>query len=361
MLVNRKPFIVSKNRKELVNDFKAPSLLDGPPDVIRVVGSWLDTKSAKQFVKTCKTIYNFFQPNLDEKTATLVKNALHYAAFGEMKQLDELLTKSPALLYRNGTTIDACGRIIHGTVYRIALGAKDWNPFPDTTFEEMTEMIERHMKTLPYSYEEIELQKAEQFPPGWEAQEKIREENDSEELKKVFAAIDQSETNEDCKDAIQNFIHYLKSQKEVKTGYHFNDKLLSEAQDSYMENYDKFGGINSRKNRLAGIIILGSIQGRMTACLAMAHCDGLTNVTKDKRQLSRRIILDDGTRFFSPSLGSSHFIHSYWKWEGGWARRFETAINSSDLSIPCKNYLEKKSQAAANGKVPHQAIIVYER
>ncbi len=320
MADSRKPFIVSEKREDKVNDMSQPSLVDFPSDVVRALGSWLDIKNAAHYVKTSRTINNFFQPNLDKEAEPFVAEALQYAAWGQKDELDALLTKRPSLVYKRGTTVELCGRIVHGTVYRIALGAKDWNPFPDKTFEEMAEMIERHMKTLPKGEEEIELQKAEQFPEGWEEQEKIRETNDSEELKKVFAAIDQSETDEDCKDAIEEFINYLKSQNEVKTGYHYNDKLLSEVQDLCFENHNKFGGYDSRKNRLATNKIKGSIQGRMTACLAMAHCDGLGRVTEEKMQLSRRMTLDDDTPFFSPNLGSSHWIYSYYADAGTWAR-----------------------------------------
>ncbi len=312
MADSRKPFTVSEKREDKVNDKSQLSLVDFPSDVVRALGSWLDIKNAGHYVKTSRTINNFFQPNLDKEAEPFVAEALQYAAFGKMKELDALLTKRPGLVYKRGTMVDPCGRIVHGSVYRIALGAKDWNPFPDKTFEEMAEMIERHMKTLPKGEEEIELQKAEQFPEGWEEQEKIREANDSAALKEVFAAIDKSETDEDCKDAIEKFINYLKSQNEVETGYHYNDKLLSEVQDLCFENYNKFGGYDSRKNMLAAINIKGSIQGRMTACLAMAHCDGLGRVTEEKMQLSRRMTLDDGTPFFSPGLSSSHWIYSYY-------------------------------------------------
>lgn len=126
----------------------------------------------------------------------------------------------------------------------------------------MAEMIERHMKTLPKGEEEIALQKLKQFPEGWAEQEKIREENDSAAIKKVFIAIDQSNTDKDCEKDIEEFINYLKSQDEVKTGYHYNDELLAEAYDLYEKNYDKFGGFDSRKNRLAAIKVIGGIQGR---------------------------------------------------------------------------------------------------
>ncbi len=322
MTGNRKPFTVSNNRKDIVNDENSPSLLDVPSDVLPVFGSWLDIKYKGRYVKTCRTINNFFQPDLEKEAEPFVAEALHFAALGMKDELDALLTKRPGLIYKSGTTLDIRDRTVHGTVYRIALAAKDWNPFPEKKFEEMAEMIERHMKKLPKGEEEMKLQKAEQFPEGWEEEERKREEKDSEELKKVFAAIGRSKKDEDCAKGIEQFINYLKSQNEVKTGYHFNDKLLSEAEDLYIANYAKFGGYDSRKNRLAAFKIVGGIQDRMTACLAMAHCDGLSSVTEEKKQLSRKLTLDDGSPFFSPGLGTSHYVYSYY---GAAAARGRTA------------------------------------
>lgn len=294
-----------KKRKYLVKENNT-SLINLPSEIISIIESQLDIKTRNAMTKSCKTFNNFFQPGL------YVTEALHYAAFGMKEKLDILLTRRRDLVYKRGSTVDPCGRIVHGTVYRIALGAKDWNPFPDQSFEEMTEMIERHMRTLPNGEEQIELQKAEQFPEGWEERERIREAIDSAAVKTVFAVIDRSNTDEDCKDAIEAFIRYLKSQDEVKLGYHYNDKLLSEAKDLYNYHcYRRFGGPTKRKSRLAAIKIIGNIQGRMTACLAMAHCDGLDRVTEEKKQLSRRTILDDGTPFFSSDLGSTYVVYSY--------------------------------------------------
>lgn len=316
MAPNRKLFTVSKNRQELVNIENEASLIDSSEDVINICGSLLDIKSAGRYAKTCRTINNFFQPNLDKKAEPFVSKALHYAAFGKMKELDLLLTKRPGLIYKRGKTLDIANRTIHGSVYRIALGAKDWKPFRLERFEEMAEMIERHIKALPNGGDEIESQKAEQFPPGWQEQEIAREANDSAALREVFAAIEQqSENNElridtDCQAAYEKFIHYLNAQDEIQTGYHFNDKLLTEVKDLYHTNYKQFGGWTSLRNKIASVGIIGGIQARMPACLAMAYCHGLGKLMMNEEQLNRDLRLLNSSPFFSDNLGSSHYIQS---------------------------------------------------
>ena len=249
MTGNRKPFTVSKNRKDVVNVENDPSLIDLPPELIQLIGSRLYIKGKGRYVKSCRIINNLFQPALDEEAEPWVKLALHCAAYGKKDALAALLKKRPGLAYLRGTTIDPCGRTVHGTVYRIALGAKDWSPFPGK-FKETAEMIEDHMKKLLGGEEEIALQKSEQFPEGWEKAEKAREEKDSAELKKVFTAIGHSRSVQGRVQAVERFITYLKSQNEVKTGYHFNDKLLSEAYALFKKHFVAFGGHASRHNRL---------------------------------------------------------------------------------------------------------------
>lgn len=314
-----KLFELPDKKKENFED--KPSLLNLPSDIIRFVGSLLDIKSKGQYSKTAKMIHNFFQPDLEKEAGTFIAVALHYAAFGKLRELDALLANRPGLVYKRGATFDPSGRKVNGTVYRIALGAKDWSPYPDQ-FEEMSEMIERHMKRLPNGKNEIELQRAEQFPEDWEVQEQVRQSKDSAALREVFQAIDQSETEADCKEAIDKFINHLKSHKEISTGFYFNDELLSEAYHLYGANYNKFVSFDCHKNRLASIKVIGGIQSHMTACLAMAHCDSLS-VSEQKSPLNRNMNLDDGTPFFSTKLGCSHLIFNYYG--GVWRARSAAA------------------------------------
>ncbi len=82
----------------------------------------------------------------------------------------------------------------------------------------------------------------------------------------------------------------------------------------YDSHYDDFGELNSRKNRLAAIKVIGGIQhDAMPACYAQAFCDGLHNVAEKNQPLSRSpMMLDDKvTPFYSSALGESHFVYSY--------------------------------------------------
>lgn len=186
---NRKPFIVSKNIKDIVKVESEPSLLDLQRDLICIIGSWLDIKSKGQYVISCKTINNFFQPNLDKEAEPFIEQALHYAAFGMKTELDTLLTQRPGLIYKRGTTLDPCDRIIHGTVYRIALGAKDWNAFPDQPFEEMAEMIERHMKTLPKGEKKLNCKLLSNSQKAGKNKKEYKKKNSLMHLKKFLLPL----------------------------------------------------------------------------------------------------------------------------------------------------------------------------
>ncbi len=348
MSAPRKPFEASIDRNELAAE-GAPSLIDVHSDSVGlIVNSWLTRKEKITMAETCQTYNNLFQPDLDKEAKPLVEAALHYAAFGKKDELNELLKKHRGLIYKRSQTLDIRGRIVHGSVYRIALGAKDWSPYPEK-FEEMVEMIESHMRKFPDGENEITLQKAEQFPKGWEEEERKREEQDSAELKKVFAAIDQSVKDEDCAEAIEQFRAYLKSQNEIKTGYHFNDKLLTEAHALYKGHFEKFGGNYSRKNKLASDKVLGSIQDRLTACIAMAHCDDLMRIADGDRALSRKLDVE-GSPFFSPGLGVDHFVYSYYTTGVGWAVGGCGVVGGG--GVAWTTYVERKDETSPISNIP---------
>jgi hypothetical protein len=87
----------------------------------------------------------------------------------------------------------------------------------------------------------------------------------------------------------------------------------------------------------------------MTACLAMAHCDGLGSVTGEKKQLSRRMTLDDGCQFFTPDLGCSYFVYSYYSGLGGAAVHGWVAAGPEALrGVVYKTYVEQKHQVASS-------------
>ncbi|OGT36224.1 MAG: hypothetical protein A3F11_06685 [Gammaproteobacteria bacterium RIFCSPHIGHO2_12_FULL_37_14] len=306
MMNNRKLFEVLDERKDTVNIEEEPSLLDLSPELLLRIGSFLDTQSAGRYDRACKSIHRFFHTDLN------ILKLLHHAAFGEKKEVEEILKKHPELLYKKDITYDRCGRPIEGTVYRVALGAKD---ISINQGEEMVEMITRYLMQLPEGEKELARQYAEQFPEAYKAQEEKRRKRDSAALEKVFAAIEKSNTNKDCENAIEEFQCYLKKQtkKVITTGYHFNDQLFNEALRLYGYHYRQFDGCDSRKNHLAAIKVIGGIERYFPACLAQAARGGFGRLSKvnEIRPVFRVLDVADGnTPFYHPELGVSHFIYS---------------------------------------------------
>jgi len=178
-----------------------------------------------------------------------------------------------------------------GTALQIALGAEDVR-YHDNE-ECMAEMLERYLRQLPIGEQIIAAQIREQFPAGWEEAEKARAKQDDEELKKVFAAIKTSGGGDNCEAAIKEFKDYLEKENKgrgiIKTGKHFNHELLASAFALYDDNYNDFGGWDSRRNNLAWRKIIGGIQRYVPAATAQAICQGVYYIIEQDKKLERKL------------------------------------------------------------------------
>lgn len=284
-----------------------PDLIDGKP-----ITDYLNEKT--QTIQSSQK--GFFKPFVHPK----VKAFLQHVINGGMKEAEKILKDHKddqamfrALLTTKAIVTDFAGRRIEGASLQLALGAKDVSPYEH---EEMAEMLEGYLKTLPDGEAEIEKQKAEQFPEGWERQEEARKRADSDALKTVFAKIKAANTDATLDAAVTEFKEYLAKQKEgvLRTGFHFNDQLFQEACERYDDHYTVFGGYDSKKIRLAAIKVIGGIECLFTANLAQAACDGFGNVVEKKVRLTRSLKLSSPADypFFHPDLGKSHFVYSYY-------------------------------------------------
>src|SRR3990167_4623852 len=254
--------------------------------------------------KSCG-LYTLFKTPASEH----VHQFLTHVVRGEKAEVEAMIQRDPRLLLEKMQVKDEAGRTIYGTAYQIALGAKDVSPYPGQ-FEEMAEMIERHL-AKHFGEEERNKQYNEQFPEGFEKEEEARKQRDLDALQKLFKAIDKAKNDHELDDAIKVFKQYLEKEntREFKTGYHFNEDLFIEAMELYDRYYNKFGGFNSKKNNLVAVKGFGGIEGYFPANMAQAMCDGVGK----KQQLTRSKLLDDKkTCFFDPNLGVSHFVHSYY-------------------------------------------------
>ncbi len=315
LIMSKKRRTVTKSRKDIVQEVNEPSLLDlmqqqdtlqqalpdsqSDSDAIRVMG---------QLSQTCHTLHSLFRKQLSAKIF------LQHVVRGEKKAVEASLLRNPHLLLEKMKVTDEAGRQIVGTAYQLALGAKDVSPFPNE-FEEMAEMLVRYFRKLPNSEEEMAKQYAQQFPKGFEVQEAARRKQDLEALTTVFTAIKNATTMAAANDAVKSFQLYLKQQIErvITTGYHFNDMLFAEALALYESHCDAYGGMNSKKNNLAAVKVLGGIQRYFTANLAQAVCGGLQAVVTQKQPLTRSTKFRDGYRynFFDSQLGERYYAYSF--------------------------------------------------
>jgi TPR repeat protein len=193
---------------------------------------------------------------------------------GEQDLAEEMIKENVSLLFKSGKATDYSGRTLEGTALQMALGAQDvavGNGY--FSGKCMTEMIIAYLKK--YAEPEIKRQYDLQFPPGWEKEEKKRSQIDSERLGDVIQTICKSEEEKECQEALQTFRDFLTPKNVIRTGYHFNQKLLLEAFQLYQKNFHRFDDLDSWKNKLIWSQVIGYIQRFLPACDAQALCQGL--------------------------------------------------------------------------------------
>ncbi len=216
----------------------------------------------------------------------------------------------------------------------MALGAEDVSR-KDHPGEGMAEMIEFYLRKLPEGELEIKQQQVQQFPLGYEKEEKAQHESDIAALKKVAEAVavsqvmishDTNKTIPDatCEKALEDFRKYLVPKGVIKTGKHFNANLLVEAFKLYEEKYEAFGCTwNSPRNMLFWQKIIGYIQRYLPACYAQAFSQGLHFVVNRNEKLGHSFKDRFDNVFFFPldarpefRLGYDYAAGSRFKWGG---------------------------------------------
>ena len=280
-----------------------------PYDILRdeIGKKYLSLEDQYNLSRESCGLYTLFETPASEH----VHKFLTHVVRGEKAESEAMLKEDPGLLLHKARVVDEAGRTIIGTAYQIALGAKDVSPFPGQV-EEMAEMIERYLLQLPNGEEERNKQYNEQFPEGFEKEEEARKQRDLDALQKVFKAIDKAKNDHELDDAIKVFKQYLEKEnkREFKTGYHFNEDLFIKALKLYDQYVDRF---NWNKRDFAAVKVIGRIQCYFPANLAQAARDGFVKVVDEKKALSRSKLLKyNGTSFFDPELGVSHFVYSFY-------------------------------------------------
>lgn len=280
-----------ENKETTMNEEENRSPLDALPfhTLQTDIGQYLSPLDKKYLAEIGnRYLFSIFRQDI-RPTNRQIEQLLLHVVHGEQNEAEAMIKREPRLLLEKRTIEDYSGRKIHGTALQIALGAEDISIKEQQ--EAMVEMIMRYLKLLPNSELEIAKQWNEQFPAGYEEQEKERAKNDLVALNKVVSAIAASRTDQDCEAALAEFRNYLNPKGIIKTGKHFNAELLVEAFKLYDENYDCFGGWDSRQNNLFWRKVIGYIERFLPACEAQAFCDGLYHVVEKKKPLSRQLKL----------------------------------------------------------------------
>ena len=212
------------------------------------------------------------------------------------------------LLLETGRVTAYSGHIIEGTALQMALGARDFRI--QNNEEGMVEMLDRYLKTLPDGEINIKDQVERQFPNG------LLQDDNLEYVPVLRAVVDKikvSKKDEDCEKVLQIFRDFLKpkdvikTKDIIKTGTHFNDSLLFSALRHYNDNFNNFGGRNSRKNNLFWRKVIGYIQRFLPACYAQAMCQGLHFIISKDQKLTRslNITIDSKNHYsFFPLVSS---------------------------------------------------------
>jgi hypothetical protein len=247
-----------------------------------------------EYIGCAKRFYFLLQPQ------HIFNNFLQYVVFGNQKKAEATLNAYPQLLslllQQKGLVIDYSGRTIYGAALQIALGAEDVKYHDDE--ECMAEMLMRYLKQLPNGAAIIQQQIAEQFPDGWEEQEKERAKRDLAALKKVVGAyVSYSQDGDNCDADIQAFQKYLDDENKsigvIKTGKHFNVQLLVDVFNLHAEKYNQFGvwWVIGPISISFWRTIIRSIERYFPACYAQVLCQGVDVIVNAREKLSRRMTL----------------------------------------------------------------------
>jgi hypothetical protein len=229
-------------------------------------------------------------------------NLVQLIVNGEQVCADEVMSvvKSPdilrSLLRHTIELKDYSRRLIKGTALQFALGAEDVR-YHDNE-ECMTELIIRHLKTLPDGNKIIAEQIREHYSENYLSLENTKAEANSTALQNVFKAIAVSRNNDNCIRALRTFVDYLTPKGTISQSKHFDTRIYEEALELYIKHFDEFGGWNSHKNNLAWRNVLGNIARLFPANYAQLFCQGSFDVLRRGNKLKRNLEFNDGTPYF---------------------------------------------------------------
>ena len=217
-----------------------------------------------------------------------VKNMLDKASINPQLLRELLTTPARVMTYSNIVIQNKVHSVeVEGTAFQLALGAGDVNTGKDNEGKDkndgMAEMIVSFFPKIKNGEAEKANQIQAQFPNGWEEKENECYKKDFEALHKVVRVIGESKQDDDnaLVAALDEFRMHLCRKTVIKTGMHFNARLLIDALRLYEKHDNAFGGSDylfgrsgGRKSKVCWENVIGSIQRFLSACDAQAFCRG---------------------------------------------------------------------------------------
>jgi hypothetical protein len=263
---------------------------------------------------------------------TDIEVLLQHIAYGEQVQAEQMIVVAPHLLMMSGDVVDYSNRkIIHVTPAQLAFGGDD---------EEMCAMLKAQLGDVEFA-----KQISEKFPEN-----AITEQNAADEFATFMNQLVDAITDPNAN--ILNEINHVGNESplrnlldsfrikftpgEVRTGKHFNVRLLLEALEVYEANYDEW---DEDRCHLFWSQVVGYLQRLLPVSYVQAGCQVIDHVIKGER-LNRLLKLVGESTYFpldadpANRLGFDHGV--YFGPGGGWVLATghgpRGAVDSCDFS-----------------------------
>lgn len=353
-----------KSRADIVNDPKKESFLDFPSDIQRVIPSVARdaeaTKIKRKLSMSCKSLYCFFQLDLDKSDA---QRLLSYVLQGNAAEAKKMYEANPRLLFIEATAQEyAAGLDEHGEpVYRM----ETESPFKAAARAGdiwlLKDMKEQFGKVLNQSSDKrfdtlAEAQLAEVFPAGFEYPPSTYDFKDLVQaithdpiLINATHFVKPGQASPNTEKVLAEFRKdFLPGSKKV--GYHFNLNELIKACEIYNSNYSQW---NPYQAAVFWGQVVGYLERLVSACDAQALCQGIKNILDGKpleRSFNLDLYVNNEEKKISyyplvvdPScyLGGTFAVDSCWRAVGCGRLVWGSAVG---LAAWLKNYVDQKQQ-----------------
>lgn len=259
------------------------------------------------------TVITFFNSRINTPRKNLRQAGICILQ-GKKDEALNIIREDPALLQEVVQDITdkqhPSGRKYQGrTLYQLALGTYD---------SELYEAI-GNLLALHYGHRIRAQQFHDQFPSGVKSSKNYRKLFNS--LIKTIAAdltinfIDgQNQMNATTKAALQVLKDRLipKSIDSCTTGTHFDLQIIIDFINAYENSYDQFNHIDKKwdQRALYWRCVFGLLENHVPYFIAMAlnESSDFFKVLKSEKLVTRSTTMADGSNFFGPGLGVSHYV-----------------------------------------------------